>query len=44
MEKTVEKAAHEFSTIRTGRANPAILEHVMVDYYGTSTPINHIAS
>lgn len=44
MEKTVEKAAHEFSTIRTGRANPAILERVMVDYYGTPTPINHIAS
>ncbi|GIV17735.1 MAG: ribosome-recycling factor [Armatimonadota bacterium] len=44
MEKTVEKAAHEFSTIRTGRANPAILEHVMVDYYGTPTPINHIAT
>jgi ribosome recycling factor len=44
MEKTVEKAAHELATIRTGRANPAILEHVMVDYYGTPTPINHIAS
>jgi len=44
MRVTVEKAAHEFATIRTGRANPAILEHVMVAYYGTPTPINHIAS
>lgn len=43
MEKTVEATRHEFQTVRTGRATPALLERVMVDYYGTSTPLNQLA-
>lgn len=43
MQKAVEAAAHDFSTIRTGRANPIILENIKVDYYGTPTPLNQLA-
>lgn len=43
MEKTVEATRHEFQTVRTGRATPALLERVMVNYYGTSTPLNQLA-
>jgi len=43
MQKAVETAQHDFSTIRTGRANPLILEGIKVDYYGTLTPLNQIA-
>jgi ribosome recycling factor len=43
MQKAVEAAAHDFSTIRTGRANPVILENIKVDYYGTPTPLNQLA-
>ena len=43
MQKAVETAQHDFSTIRTGRANPLILEGIKVDYYGTPTPINQMA-
>ena len=35
---------HDFSTYRTGRASPAVLERVHVDYYGTETPISQIAN
>jgi len=35
MEKAVEHTHAEFSTIRTGRATPALVEHLKVDYYGT---------
>jgi len=34
----------EFTTVRTGRANPAIMHRVMVDYYGTPTPLQQLAS
>ncbi len=44
MQTTLERARHDFGAIRTGRANPAILESVMVDYYGTPTAINHLAA
>lgn len=44
MKKSVEATRHEFTLIRTGRANPAILEHVMVSYYGTDLPLNQVAS
>lgn len=44
MKKTVETLSHELSTIRAGRANPGVLEKLHVDYYGTATPINQIAS
>jgi ribosome recycling factor len=43
MKKTVEGLKKELATIRTGRATPAILEHIRVDYGGVLTPLNHIA-
>jgi ribosome recycling factor len=43
MAKAVEAAQHDFSTIRTGRANPVILEGIQVDYYGSKMPINQVA-
>jgi len=43
MQKAVEAAQHDFATIRTGRANPLILEGIKVDYYGTPTPLNQLA-
>lgn len=43
MDQAVTHAGHEFSTIRTGRANPALLNRIMVDYYGTETPLQQIA-
>ena len=42
--RAVEALKKEMGTIRTGRANPALVEGVMVDYYGTSTPLNQLAS
>lgn len=44
MHKSVESAQHEFSTVRTGRASPALLDRVMVDYYGAMTPLNQLAT
>ena len=44
MEKTIEVMKHEFSTIRAGRANVAVLDKITVDYYGAPTPIQQIAS
>lgn len=44
MAKAVEAAQHDFSTIRTGRANPVLLERVAVDYYGTQMHINQLAT
>jgi ribosome recycling factor len=43
MTKSVEHFANELSTIRTGRANPALIDKVMVPYYGTPTPLNQLA-
>ncbi|MDH7600712.1 MAG: ribosome recycling factor [Armatimonadota bacterium] len=43
MRKAVEVASHDFAGIRTGRANPAILEGIKVDYYGTPTPLVQLA-
>ena len=43
MDKTVKALAHEFSTVRTGRASGAVLDDIKVDYYGTPTPISQIA-
>jgi len=43
MEKAIEHLRHELRTIRTGRANPAQVEHLMVEYYGTPTPLKNIA-
>ena len=44
MKKTVEVLKTQFSSIRAGRANPSVLDQIRVDYYGTPTPINQIAS
>lgn len=44
MKKTVESLEHEMTKIRTGRANASLLDHVLVDYYGTATSINQVAS
>jgi ribosome recycling factor len=44
MSKSVESAQHEFSTVRTGRASPALLDRVVVDYYGAATPLNQLAT
>ena len=44
MVHAVEHTQAEFSTIRTGRANPAILHRVQVDYYGSPTPLQQLAS
>jgi ribosome recycling factor len=43
MRKAVEVLKHELSTIRTGRAHPGLVEHIMVDYHGTPVPLNQIA-
>lgn len=44
MQKAIESLKHDFTKIRTGRANAGLLDHVQVDYYGTITPINQIAN
>ncbi|NLC76649.1 MAG: ribosome recycling factor [Clostridia bacterium] len=44
MKKAVEAMRKELASIRAGRANPALLDKVQVDYYGTMTPVNQLAS
>jgi len=44
MGKAIEALRRELSTIRTGRANPALVEHIRVDYYGTPTPLKQLAT
>ena len=44
MKKSVQHLETEFSEIRAGRANPAVLDKVKVDYYGTPTPVNQLAA
>jgi ribosome recycling factor len=44
MSKTIANLTKELSTLRAGRANPAVLDKVLVDYYGTPTPINQMAN
>jgi ribosome recycling factor len=43
MDKTIEVLEADLRTIRTGRASPALVERVMVEYYGTPTPLNQLA-
>ena len=43
MKKSMESLRKEFASIRAGRATPALLDKVMVDYYGTPTPVNQVA-
>lgn len=44
MLKSVENARDKLATVRTGRASPALLDRVSVDYYGTQTPLNQMAN
>ena len=44
MAKAIEALKKDFKTLRTGRANPSILEQVMVDYYGSPTPISNVGN
>ncbi len=44
MQKSVAVLASEYASIRAGRANPAVLDKITVDYYGTATPITQVGS
>ena len=44
MAKSVETLKHDLSKVRTGRAHAGLIDHLRVDYYGTETPINQVAS
>lgn len=44
MRKSMAALAEEYAAIRAGRANPAVLDKIKVDYYGTPTPVNQIAA
>ena len=44
MQKAVEVAKDDFSSVRTGRANPQLFQKIMVSYYGTPTPLSQLAS
>jgi ribosome recycling factor len=44
MQRAVEAAKEDFGTVRTGRANPQMFQKVLVDYYGTPTPLAQLAS
>lgn len=43
MNKTIDSFKRDLATVRTGRANPSMLDRVMVNYYGSPTPVNQIA-
>jgi len=43
MQKCIETMKREFASLRAGRATPSLLDKVMVDYYGTPTPVNQVA-
>jgi len=44
MQGSIEALKHELATIRTGRANVGLVDHIKVDYYGTPTPLNQLAT
>ena len=44
MKKSIEALKREFASLRAGRATPALLDKVMVEYYGTPTPVNQLAN
>jgi ribosome recycling factor len=44
MDKSVENARHEFTTVRTGRASASLLDRVQVNAYGTKMPVNQLAA
>lgn len=44
MTKSIETLKHELTKVRTGRANPGLLDHIKVSFYGTDTPLNQVAN
>jgi ribosome recycling factor len=44
MSKSVDATRNELATVRTGRASPHLLDRIVVDYYGTETPLNQLAN
>ena len=44
MQKSVEALQHDLAKVRTGRAHTGLLDHIMVDYYGTPMPVNQVAN
>ena len=44
LDKSVEATRGKFSSVRTGRASPALLDRISVDYYGTATPLRQLAT
>lgn len=44
MRKSVEATVHELGSVRTGRANPSLLDRIQVEYYGTQTPLRQLAT
>jgi ribosome recycling factor len=44
MDKSVDSTRHKFGSIRTGRATPALLDRIVVDYYGAQTPLKQLAT
>ncbi len=44
MHKSIDSTRHEFGSVRTGRASPALLDRISVDYYGAATPLNQLAT
>jgi len=44
MNKSIDSLKGELAKVRTGRAHPSLLEHIMVDYYGSDTPLSQVAS
>ena len=44
MQKTIDVVMSDFASVRAGRANAAVLDKITVDYYGTATPINQVAT
>lgn len=44
MKKSVDALVHDLAKVRTGRAHPSLLDHIMISYYGTDTPLNQVAN
>src|SRR6266508_3634658 len=44
MDRSIEATRQEFNSVRTGRASPALLDRITIDYYGTPTPLKNMAS
>ncbi len=44
MNKTLDSVKADFASVRAGRANAAVLDHITVDYYGTATPLNQVSA